>query len=85
MWSARRRPVAGAVAFVLALLAKALAAVALWGLYCIVVVWTRVAQKRFRSEEEQDEFLDALEEPLAQGDFDEAEELLDLLDKLGEE
>ena len=27
----------------------ALAAVALWGLFCIVIVWTRVKNKRFRT------------------------------------
>lgn len=48
----------------------ALAAVALWGLYCIVVVWTRVAQKRFKKEAEQDAFLDDVEQMLAVGDFD---------------
>ncbi len=48
----------------------ALAAAALWGLYCIVVIWTRVGQKRFKSEEEQDAYLDGVEEMLAAGDFD---------------
>ena len=55
----------------------ALAGIALWGLYHVVMIWSRVGQKRFRSEEEQDEFLEALEEPLASGDFEEAEELLE--------
>jgi len=48
----------------------ALAAVALWGLYCIVVVWNRVGQKRFKTEEEQDEFMDDVEQMLAAGDFE---------------
>jgi biopolymer transport protein ExbB/TolQ len=48
----------------------ALAAVALWGLYCIVVVWNRVAQKRFKTEEEQDVFLDDIDQMLSSGDFD---------------
>lgn len=48
----------------------ALAAVALWGLYCIVIVWTRVNQKRFKSEEEQDIFMDDIEQMLSVGDFD---------------
>ena len=48
----------------------ALAAVALWGLYCIVIVWTRVNQKRFKSEEEQDVFMDDVEQMLGAGDFD---------------
>ena len=48
----------------------ALGAVALWGLYCIVVVWTRVAQKRFKNEAEQDAFLDDVEQMLVAGDFE---------------
>lgn len=48
----------------------ALAAVALWGLYCIVVVWNRVSQKRFKTEEEQDVFLDDLDQMLSSADFD---------------
>lgn len=48
----------------------ALAAAALWGLYCIVVVWNRVNQKRFKSEEEQDQFMDDVEQMLVSGDFD---------------
>ncbi|TWT53301.1 Biopolymer transport protein ExbB [Rubripirellula amarantea] len=48
----------------------ALAANALWGLYCIVVVWTRVGQKRFKTEEEQDVFMDDVEQMLDAGDFD---------------
>jgi len=48
----------------------ALAGVALWGLYCIVIVWTRVNQKRFKSEEEQDVFMDDVEQMLEAGDFE---------------
>lgn len=48
----------------------ALAAAALWGLYCIVVVWTRVGHKRFKSEEEQDVFMEDIEQMLGAGDFD---------------
>ena len=48
----------------------ALAGVALWGLYCIVIVWSRVNQKRFKSEEEQDFFMDDIEQMLAGGDFE---------------
>ncbi len=48
----------------------ALAAVALWGLYCIVIVWTRVNQKRFKTEEEQDIFMDDIEQMLSVGDFE---------------
>lgn len=49
--------------------------VALWGAYCVVAVWMRVAQKRFATEEQQDLFLEALEEPLSRGDFETAEEI----------
>jgi biopolymer transport protein ExbB/TolQ len=48
---------------------------ALWGAYCIIVVYMRIGQKRFRSEQKQDEFLDALDVPLRKGDFDAAAEL----------
>jgi biopolymer transport protein ExbB len=44
--------------------------IALWGVFCVVMVWTRVAQKRFRNEEAQLEFLALLEQPLTKGDFD---------------
>jgi biopolymer transport protein ExbB len=47
-----------------------LAAAALWGLYCIVIVWTRVGHKRFKTEEAQDVFIDDVEQMLGQGDFD---------------
>ncbi len=46
--------------------------IALWGAFCVVMVWRRVAQKRFRDEEAQLEFLAALEQPLERGDFDSA-------------
>ena len=52
----------------------ALAAAALWGLYCIAVVWTRVNQKRFKSEAEQDVFLDDIEQMMTVGDFEGVEE-----------
>ena len=48
------------------------AIVALWGAYCVVMVWRRVAQKRFRNEEAQIEFLTSVEEPLERGDYDAA-------------
>jgi len=48
----------------------ALAGAALWGLYCIVVVWTRVSQKRFKSEDEQDVFMDDIEQMVTSRDFE---------------
>ena len=55
----------------------ALIAIALWGAFCVIMVWRRVAQTRFRSEIEQTEFLDALDQNLTDGDFDTAMELCD--------
>lgn len=52
-----------------------MAAVALWGVYCVVMVWSRVRQKQFGSEEQQTNFLEALEEPLARGDYERAIEV----------
>ena len=46
--------------------------IALWGAYCCVMVWTRVNTKKFNSEAEQAQFLEAIEEPLSQGDYDTA-------------
>ncbi|MDX1948757.1 MAG: MotA/TolQ/ExbB proton channel family protein [Pirellulaceae bacterium] len=48
---------------------------ALWGLYCILVVYMRIAQKRFRTNARQDEWLDALDQPLRRGEFAAAAEL----------
>ncbi|MCA9190141.1 MAG: MotA/TolQ/ExbB proton channel family protein [Planctomycetales bacterium] len=48
----------------------ALAAVALFGAFCCVLVWSRVGQKWFRSEEEQDTFLDSIEADLMAGNFE---------------
>lgn len=51
-----------------------LAAIALWGAFCVIMVWLRVSQKRFKNENEQDEFLNELRKPLAKGDFGAAAE-----------
>ena len=51
--------------------------IALWGAYCVVMVWARVKQKQFENEEQQTLFLEALEEPLSRGEFDGAVELCD--------
>ncbi len=47
-----------------------LGAAAFWGLYCMIMVWTRVAQKRFRNESEQEQFLDSIAQQLKDGDFE---------------
>jgi biopolymer transport protein ExbB/TolQ len=53
----------------------ALGGIALWGAFCCVMVWKRVAQKRFKSEDDQNAFLDDLAQPLGKGDFEGAAEL----------
>jgi len=55
----------------------ALAMIAVWGAFCVIVVWRRVAQTRFSSEEEQDSFLDKIDESLGNADFEAAAELCD--------
>jgi biopolymer transport protein ExbB/TolQ len=44
--------------------------IAIWGAYCVIMVWNRVAQKRFRDETDQGLFLEAVEEQLSRGDYD---------------
>jgi biopolymer transport protein ExbB len=51
------------------------AVVALWGAYCVVVVYSRVAQKRFRDEAQQNEFLDLVQTELENQNVDNALEL----------
>ena len=51
--------------------------VALWGAYCVVMVFTRVRQKQFQSEERQTEFLEAIEAPLRRGDYEQAHDVCD--------
>jgi biopolymer transport protein ExbB len=52
-----------------------LASLALWGAYCVVMVWRRVASTRFANEYEQDEFLGELEQTLSSTNFEAATEL----------
>lgn len=54
-----------------------MAAIALWGAFCVVMVASRVRQKQFATEEQQTEFLNALETPLTRGDFDGAIQVCD--------
>lgn len=53
----------------------ALGLVALWGAFCSILVWWRINQVRFRSEDEQTAFLDELDPPLAAGEFDQVAKL----------
>lgn len=48
----------------------ALAIVALWGAYYVVLVLTRVNRKRFKNEEVQDAFIESIDASLLRGDFD---------------
>lgn len=49
-----------------------LAILALWGSYCVVMVWRRVGSTRFVDEYEQDEFLSELEQTLDAKNFEAA-------------
>jgi biopolymer transport protein ExbB/TolQ len=51
------------------------AAMALWGVFCVIVVWRRVGQSRFRSEDAQNEFLEEVQRSLLAGDWATAQEL----------
>jgi biopolymer transport protein ExbB len=51
--------------------------VALWGLYCAVIVLTCLSAKRFKSEADQDQFLDQVLDPLANAEFDSVVETCD--------
>lgn len=47
-----------------------ISATALWGLYCAILVISRVGTKRFKTEADQEEFLEAIEPDLAEGNFE---------------
>ncbi|HMO14262.1 MAG TPA: MotA/TolQ/ExbB proton channel family protein [Pirellulaceae bacterium] len=49
--------------------------IALWGGFCVSLVWMRVKQKQFESEELQGEFLEAIEEQLSRGEFETASQV----------
>ena len=53
----------------------ALAIDALWGLFCLILLWRRVAQSRFRTEDAQDHFLEEVDARLASGDWAGVQEL----------
>ena len=53
------------------------AVVALWGAYCVILVWRRVGEKRFATEEAQNEFLSRLQAPLKRQDFAAASQMLE--------
>ena len=55
----------------------ALGLIAAWGAFSVIMVWRRVSQSRFRSEEEQTEFLDEMENSLSEGDLEGFTDLCD--------
>ena len=54
-----------------------LAALALWGAYCVIMVWRRVELTRFADEDEQSDFLEELDQSLDANNFNAAVELCD--------
>jgi biopolymer transport protein ExbB/TolQ len=42
---------------------------AVWGAFCVVMIFARIRQKRFTSDAEQASFLEAMERSLAKGDY----------------
>ena len=51
--------------------------VAVWGAYCCVILWRRIRQLQFSSEDEQDAFLDEVQTLLLQNRLSELSELCD--------
>lgn len=51
--------------------------IALWGAFCVVMVWMRVAQKRFKSDHAQEEYLGEVARCLQEGNFSEALEFME--------
>ena len=54
-----------------------LALLALWGAFCVILSWRRVAQARFRNEQEQTKFVDELDKCFRSDNLDEAARLCD--------
>ncbi|HEY4311241.1 MAG TPA: MotA/TolQ/ExbB proton channel family protein [Pirellulales bacterium] len=50
----------------------------LFGLFCAILVWRRLRELRFRSDDEQQQFLNELNETLSAGDFEAAIERCEL-------
>jgi biopolymer transport protein ExbB len=69
--------ISGLTTFVGNLIYGVLVVMAMWGGYCVVMVWMRVARQRFRSEDAQDQFLDELDGLISRGDFAAAAALCD--------
>lgn len=69
--------ISGVTSIVANLIYVVLVLIALWGAFCVVMVWMRVARQRFRNEEEQEVFLNELDENLARSDFNAATQMCD--------
>ncbi|TWT90017.1 colicin uptake protein TolQ [Pseudobythopirellula maris] len=54
-----------------------MAIVALWGAFCVILVWRRVSTTRFRNEQEQDAFMNELEPLLRTRAYENASALCD--------
>ena len=67
--------ISGVTYFVGVVIYILLALVAIWGGFCVAMVWMRVGRQRFASEQEQSEFLDQVDEPIKRGEFDSAAQL----------
>ena len=52
-----------------------IAILAVWGAYCCITVWRRIGQLHFKSEDEQDAFLDAIQESFQKGEISDIEEV----------
>lgn len=48
---------------------------ALWAMYCMLAIFLQLSRKGFRSDRQQDAFLDEVEKSLVQGDIQTAEEM----------
>ncbi|MFO0944766.1 MAG: MotA/TolQ/ExbB proton channel family protein [Planctomycetota bacterium] len=53
----------------------AIGVVAFWGVFCVILLFRQIGRRRFKSENEANDFLDELRENLRRGDFDGAEQL----------
>jgi len=51
--------------------------VAVWGAYCCVILWRRIGQLQFSNEDEQDAFLDEVQQLVVQNNIDDLTELCD--------
>jgi len=49
----------------------------LWGMYCVILIWRRIGQLRFRSIEAETEFIDTLQGHFKTGNYEAATKLCD--------